>query len=151
MNHEDWMQKTIELAQTTHSSEVPIAAIIVKNDRELARATNSKETLLDPTGHAEINAIRMACKKLNTWRLSGCQIYINLEPCIMCAGAIIQSRISEVYFAAHDPKGGAICSCTKSFELANINHRPKWEGGILEKEASLHLKTFFKSLRKPSL
>ena len=147
MSHENWIKKTIELAKTADKCEVPIAAIIVKDGQKVSSATNSKESHLDPTAHAEINAIRDACQSLKTWRLSDCQIYINLEPCVMCAGAIIQARISEVYFAAYDKKGGGVCSCTHSFEVANINHRPKWQGGILEEEASGDLKNFFKQLR----
>ena len=102
--------------------EVPIGCVIVKDDKVIARSHNIKESTHNPMGHAEIIAISKACKKLQNWRLEDCDIYITLEPCIMCTGAIIQSRIKNIYFGAYDPKGGALGSSINVLEANNINH-----------------------------
>ncbi len=127
--------------------EVPIGCIIVKDNRVIARAHNEKEHAQDPTKHAEISAIRKACKKLNNWRLEGCDIYITLEPCIMCAGAIIQARLRNVYFGAFDLKGGGFGSSIDVSQAKNINHHPSIEGGILLEECSSKITNYFKSKR----
>ena len=127
--------------------EVPIGCIIVKNDKVIARAHNVRETKQNPTGHAEIIAINKASKKLNSWRLEECDIYITLEPCIMCAGAIIQSRIRNVYFGAYDLKGGAFGSSINVLEAKNINHHPEIISGILQNECSSIISNYFKSKR----
>jgi len=148
MKPEAWMQKAIELSKNSDPKEVPIAAIIVQDKQMIASALNTKEVDMNPCGHAEINAIQAAAKKLKSWRLEGCDLYVTLEPCLMCSGAIIQARINHLYFAAYDPKGGGITSSAKTFDIQNINHRPNWTGGILEPQASEYLSTFFKQLRK---
>ena len=127
--------------------EVPIGCVVVKDDKIIARGHNLRETTQDSTGHAEIKTLQKACKKLNSWRLEGCDLYVTLEPCIMCSGAIIQSRIRKVYFGAYDPKGGALGSSINVLEANNINHHPEVEGGILEKECSELLKSFFQKKR----
>ncbi len=142
------MQEAINLSKSAEPAEVPIAALIVKDNQLLASAVNQKESRMDPTAHAEVLAIQRACAKLQNWRLNDCDLYVTLEPCLMCAGAIIQARIRKLYFAAYDKKGGAVCSCTESFALPNINHRPEWQGGILQEQASQDLSQFFKNLRK---
>ena len=128
--------------------EVPIGCVIVKDDKVIARGHNVRETKKTPLGHAEIIAIDKASKKLGAWRLQDCDIYITLEPCIMCAGAIIQSRIRHVYYGAKDPKGGAIESLINVLEAKNINHHPEITSGILEEECSNVISQYFKRKRE---
>ena len=127
--------------------EVPVGAIIVKDDKIIARAFNKRETTNDPTSHAEVNAIRKACKKLNSWRLEGATIYVTVEPCSMCAGTLLQCRIGRIVYGAKDPKGGAIESSLKLFEAKNINHHPQILGGVLQQECSSIISNYFKSKR----
>jgi tRNA(adenine34) deaminase len=126
--------------------EVPVGAIIVCNGEVISRAHNLKEILQDSTMHAEINAIRQASKKLGTWRLEECDMYVTLEPCPMCAGAIIQARIKNLYIATKDPKGGACGSVVNLFSNP-WNHQVNVEFGIMKEESSKLLKDFFKLLR----
>ena len=128
--------------------EVPIGCVIVKDDRIVARGHNVRETKKTPLGHAEIIAIDKASKKLGAWRLQDCDIYITLEPCIMCAGAIIQSRIRHVYYGAKDPKGGAIESSINVLEAKSINHHPEITSGILQEECSNIISQYFKRKRE---
>ena len=128
--------------------EVPIGCVIVKDDKVIARGHNVRETKKTPLGHAEIIAIDKASKKLGAWRLQDCDIYITLEPCIMCAGAIIQSRIRHVYYGAKDPKGGAIESSINVLEAKSINHHPEITSGILEEECSNIISQYFKRKRE---
>ena len=127
--------------------EVPVGAIIVKDDKIIARAFNKKETTNDPTSHAEVSAIRKACKKLNSWRLEDATIYVTVEPCSMCAGTLLQCRIGRIVYGAKDPKGGAIESSLKLFEAKNINHHPQILGGVLQQECSSIISNYFKSKR----
>ena len=128
--------------------EVPIGCVIVKDDKIVARGHNVRETKKTPLGHAEIIAIDKASKKLGAWRLQDCDIYITLEPCIMCAGAIIQSRIKHIYYGAKDPKGGAIESSINVLEAKNINHHPEITSGLLEEECSNIISQYFKRKRE---
>ena len=127
--------------------EVPIGCVVVKDNKIIARGYNVRETKHESTGHAEIKTLQKACKKLNSWRLEDCDLYVTVEPCIMCGGAIIQSRIKNVYFGAYDPKGGAFGSSINILDAKNINHHPNVEGGILEKECAELIKEFFKRKR----
>lgn len=127
--------------------EVPIGCVIVKDGKIIARGHNERETKQDATSHAELKTLQKACKKLKSWRLIGCDIYVTLEPCIMCAGAIIQSRIENVYFGAYDLKGGAFGTSINVLDAKNINHKPNIFGGILEDSCSQLLKDFFKNKR----
>ena len=127
--------------------EVPIGCVVVKDNKIIARGYNVRETKQESTGHAEIKTLQKACKKLNSWRLEDCDLYVTVEPCIMCGGAIIQSRIRNVYFGAYDPKGGAFGSSINILGAKNINHHPNVEGGILEKECAELIKEFFKRKR----
>ena len=127
--------------------EVPVGAVIVYNDKVIAKAHNTREKTNDPTAHAEVNAIRKACKKLNSWRLVGCTIYITVEPCSMCAGTILWSRIDRVVYGAKDIKGGALGSSYNLFQQKGINHIPTIEGGILAEECGIIIKDYFKSKR----
>jgi tRNA(adenine34) deaminase len=127
--------------------EVPVGAVVVKDGKVIARGYNKREWLQDPIAHAEIIAITKASKKLGSWRLSDCDMYVTLEPCPMCAGAIINSRIRKVFIATLDPKSGAAVSVTNLFEVEKLNHRVEMEFGILEENCSKLLKNFFKMLR----
>lgn len=127
--------------------EVPIGCVVVKDNKIIARGYNVREIKHESTGHAEIKTLQKACKKLNSWRLEDCDLYVTVEPCIMCGGAIIQSRIKNVYFGAYDPKGGAFGSSINILDAKNINHHPNVEGGILEKECAELIKEFFKRKR----
>ena len=128
--------------------EVPVGCIIVLNDKIIAKARNKKEATNDPCGHAEIIAIRKACKKINNWRLENCEMYVTIEPCIMCSGAIIQSRIKKVFYGAKDNKGGGLGTSINVLEAKNINHVPEVYGGILLEECSKIISEYFKTKRK---
>ena len=128
--------------------EVPIGCVIVKDDKIIARGHNQRETDQSPIGHAEIIAINKASKKLKSWRLEGCDIYVTLEPCIMCSGAIIQSRISKVYYGASDPKGGALGSSINVLEAKNINHHSEVISGVMQEECSKIITNYFKQKRQ---
>lgn len=128
--------------------EVPIGAVIVKDDQIIGRGHNLREHLKDATSHAEIMAIQEACQTLNSWHLVDCTMYVTIEPCLMCAGAIVNSRIKTVYFGAKDPKAGAVRSLYTVLEDERLNHRPKVKAGLLKDEASQIMKNFFKAARK---
>jgi len=127
--------------------EVPVGAVIVKNDKIIARGHNRREATQDPTAHAEIIAIRKACKKLGVWRLDGCQLYVTIEPCTMCAGTILWTRLDRIVYGAQDPKGGALGSSYNLFEQKNLNHHPAITGGVLAKECGQLVSDFFKNKR----
>ena len=137
-----------EAKKALKKDEVPIGCVIVYEDKVIARGHNLRETKQLSTCHAEIMAIQKACKKLGTWRLEDCSLYVTLEPCPMCSGAILQSRIKDVYYGAYDPKGGCIDSCMKMYEVKGFNHYPQTHGGILEEECATLLKDFFREKRK---
>lgn len=127
--------------------EIPIGAVIVKNGEIIAKAHNLRETEKNSLNHAEIVAIDMACKKLGGWRLTDCDMYVTLEPCHMCIGAIIQAKIKNLYFGAYDKKGGAVFSIDEIPKNPKLCHRPECYGGVLEEECSEILKKFFLNLR----
>ncbi len=126
--------------------ETPVGAVIVQNGKIIARGYNKRETKKNALMHAEIIAIDKACKKLGGWRLPECDIYVTLEPCPMCCGAIIQARINNVYFGAYDEKSGCLGSACDLSEV--LPHKIKYSGGILKTECEHILKNFFKKLRK---
>ena len=143
-----FMKEALKEAQKASlKDEVPIGCVIVKDGKIIARGHNLRETTNDVTAHAEIVAIRKANKKLKSWRLEGCDIYVTIEPCSMCAGAILWSRFNKVVYGASDPKGGALESSFNLFEVPNINHHPIIVGGILKEETSVIIKDFFKRKR----
>ncbi|MEF9961883.1 MAG: tRNA adenosine(34) deaminase TadA [Erysipelotrichaceae bacterium] len=147
--YEKYMKAAIKQAKKAEGmDEVPIGAIIVKDDKIIASAHNLREKKQLSTAHAEIIAIEKACRKLKTWRLEGCTLYVTLEPCAMCSGAIMLSRINCVVYGAKDPKGGCIDSCISMYEHSGFNHYPKTIAGVLEDECSELLTTFFKSKRE---
>lgn len=144
-----YMKEAIKEAKKAELiDEVPIGCVIVKDDKIIARGHNQRETKQNPIGHAEIVAINKASKKLNSWRLEGCDIYVTLEPCIMCSGAIIQSRIRKIYYGAFDPKGGALGSSINVLEANNINHHPEVISGVLQEECSKIISNYFKAKRQ---
>lgn len=136
-----------EALKAKDKDEVPVGAIIVKDGKILAKGHNLRESSFDPTSHAEINAIRKACKKRKSWRLEGSTIYVTVEPCSMCAGTILWARIDRVVFGAKDLKGGALGTTFNLYEMPSLNHYPKVTGGILEKECSELISSFFKNKR----
>ena len=138
-----------EAKKAFQNDEVPIGCVIVKNDEVIAKAYNKKQKNNCAIYHAEIECIKKASKKLNDWYLKDCEMYVTLEPCIMCTGAIINSRIKTVYYGCKDPKGGALESNIKIKKIKNINHYPNVVSGKHEKECSELLKLFFKDKRLP--
>ena len=138
--------KEAELAAL--EDEVPIGCVIVKDDQIIARAHNQRDKSNNPLGHAETIAIKKASEILNDWQLVGTELYVTIEPCLMCAGAIIQSRIGKVIYGAPDLKGGAFGSSLNVLDAKNINHRPEVIGGVLESECTTIIKNYFKSKRK---
>ena len=146
---EKFMKEALKEAKKAYDKlEVPVGAVIVKDGEIIARAHNLKETKFDTTNHAEIIAIQKASKKLKSWRLLDCEMYVTLEPCSMCAGAIINSRIKKVYIGANDEKTGAVGSVLNLFEDYKFNHNVEFEKGILKEDCENVLKDFFKNLRK---
>jgi tRNA(adenine34) deaminase len=148
-NKEYYMKQALKEAEKAYKKlEVPVGAVIVKDGKIIARAHNQKETKTDTTKHAEILAIQKASKKLQAWRLINCEMYVTLEPCTMCAGAIINSRIKKLYIGAMDEKTGAVGSVLNLFKDYQFNHNVEAENGIMKEECEKILKNFFKELRK---
>ncbi len=137
-----------EAKKALEIEEVPVGAVIVKQGKIISRAHNTKETKQDSTCHAEILAIKKACKKLNSWRLLDCEMYVTLEPCSMCAGALINSRIKKIYIGTEDIKTGACGSVLNLLENYKFNHKIEIEKYILKEECEKILKDFFKYLRE---
>jgi len=147
MNHEEYMKVALEEARKAYDkNEVPIGAIIVKNGEIIARAHNTRETDQSTLAHAELIAIQRANETLQSWRLDSCSLYVTIEPCQMCSGAIIQSRIENVYYGATDLKSGAHQSILNLYEFP-FNHKVNVEGGILKEECGSIMTNFFKKLR----
>ena len=143
-----YMIEAIEEAKKAYmEDEVPVGAVITYKGEIIAKAHNLRETHNSATAHAEILAIEKACNALNNWNLTGCDLYVTLEPCVMCAGAIINARIRSLYFCAFDPKGGACGSVVDIFRLKELNHRVTVYAGIMEDQCALLLTKFFKSKR----
>ena len=146
---EYYMKQALKEAEKAYKKlEVPVGAVIVKDGKIIARAHNQKETKTDTTKHAEILAIQKASKKLKSWRLIDCEMYVTLEPCSMCAGAMINSRIKKVYIGTTDEKTGACGSVLNLFNDYTFNHKVELERGIMKEECEKILKDFFKELRE---
>lgn len=146
---EYFMKQALKEAEKAYRKlEVPVGAVVVKEGKIIARAHNQKETKTDTTKHAEILAIQKASKKLKSWRLIDCEMYVTLEPCTMCAGAIINSRIKKIYIGTMDEKTGAAGSVLNLFEDYTFNHKVETEKEIMQDECEEILKKFFKELRK---
>lgn len=145
---EKFMKEAIkEAVKARKKDEVPIGAIIVKAGRVISRGHNLRESKQNSLKHAEIIAIDKACKQLNNFRLEECDLYVTLEPCLMCAGAVVQSRIRKVYFGACDEKYGAVSSVARTFDIKS-NHKVGFEQGICKDECETLIKDFFKELRQ---
>ena len=141
------MKKALELAREAFDDgEVPVGAVIVRNDKIIATGRNRREKSKNALWHAETDAINNACLALHGWRLWDCGLYVTLEPCPMCAGAILNAHIPKVYFGAYDYKNGSCGTITNLFEMP-YNFKPEYEGGILQEECAEILKSFFKTLR----
>ena len=147
MNHEYYMKVALEEARKAYEkNEVPVGAVLVKDNKIIASAYNTREQDQSALGHAEILVIKKANEILQSWRLDSCSLYVTIEPCQMCSGAIIQSRIENVYYGATDLKSGAHQSILNLYEFP-FNHKVNVESGILEKECSELMTSFFKKLR----
>ena len=146
--HDYWMRQALDEARAAfEEDEVPVGAVVVHEERVIAQAHNQRETLNDPTAHAEMIAITQAAEALGSWRLTNCTLYVTLEPCPMCAGAIVQARLPTVILGAADPKGGG---CQSLYAITNderLNHRSVVIGGVLEHECSTILTEFFQQQR----
>lgn len=148
MNNEYFMKLALEEAKKAYKlGEIPVGAIITKGNEIISTGYNKRETGKNALFHAETEAIFKACEKLGGWRLWECTLYVTLEPCPMCAGAIVNARIPNIYFGAYDVKNGACGSAVNLLKM-NENYRPKCTGGILEDECSKIIKDFFVELRK---
>lgn len=145
---EDFMREAILLAQEAAAQgEVPVGAVVVRDGEIVARGKNRRENGKNALYHAEMEAIDGACRALGGWRLWQCELFVTLEPCPMCAGAIVNARLRRVVFGARDPKAGSCGSVVNLFEFP-YNHKPQLRGGVLEEECSALLKDFFRRLRK---
>ena len=148
MRHEDWMRLALNEAKKAFAlNEVPVGAVLVHNGRVLAIAHNQREQDQDPTAHAEILVLRKAAKELGHWRLINASLYVTLEPCPMCAGAIVQARIKHLIYGAADPKGGAVDSRVKLLQDKLWNHKVEVTAGVLEEDCAKLLKDFFQNKR----
>ncbi len=147
--HEHYMQLALAEAEAALAEEeVPVGAVIVHQERVIAAAHNQREQLRDPTAHAEMIAITQAAQALSCWRLAGCTLYVTLEPCPMCAGAILQARIDSVVYGAADPKAGAVRTLYQLLSDPRLNHRPQTVSGVLLRPCGDILTRFFQAQRR---
>jgi tRNA(adenine34) deaminase len=143
-----WMQRALELARHAEAEgEVPVGAVIVLDDQIIGEGWNHPISAQDSTAHAEVMALRQACQTMKNYRLPGAEMFVTLEPCIMCAGALIHARIRRLVYATSEPKTGAAGSCIDVFSLPNLNHRVDLENGLLAQESSQLLRHFFRARR----
>jgi len=148
MEDKDFMSLALDEARAAPAhDDVPIGCIVARGDEVLARAHNARERDADPTAHAEILALRIAAKAIGSWRLEGCVVYVTLEPCVMCAGAIVLSRAEGLVYGAPDPKAGAVRSLFNIADDARLNHRVRVTAGVLEQESAELLRTYFSAKR----
>lgn len=145
---EKFIEYAINLAKmNTEEVEVPVGCVVVLNDKIIGYGTNSRETNCDISGHAEINALKMASQHIGDWRLSGCEVYVTLEPCPMCAAALLQSRVSFIFYGSFDYENGALGSKIDLSNISNASRKINIMGGIKQKECDEILNLFFKKLR----
>jgi tRNA(adenine34) deaminase len=145
---EQLMRRALDLAERAAGhDDVPIGAMVVRGEEVLGAAGNERELRRDPTAHAEVLALRQASERLGSWRLPGTTIYVTLEPCAMCAGAIALARVPRLVYGAPDPKGGAVGTVTDLFAEPVVNHRPEVESGLLAEESAELLSSFFAARR----
>lgn len=146
---ERWMERALRLAEKAGElDEAPIGCVVVQGDRLIGEGYNLRESLKDPTAHAEMIAITQAAQTLEDWRLEGCTLYVTLEPCPMCAGAILQARVPRVVYGAVDPKAGAVDSLFRLLSDARLNHRCRVTGGVLAEPCGALLTEFFAAKRR---
>ena len=146
---QQYMQQLLELAlEAQKLGEVPIAAMIVKNDEIIVQTYNLRETQQNATAHAELLAIQAACAQLKSWRLTGCTLYVTLEPCVMCAGALVLSRVERLVYGALDPKAGAVHSVFNILTHPQLNHQLEVVGGVCEGQCRQLLQNFFRQRRQ---
>jgi tRNA(adenine34) deaminase len=146
--HEQWMRRALALADRAgNEGEVPVGAIVVRDGQLLGEGWNQVICTADPTAHAEIVALRDAARVAGNYRLPGSVLYVTLEPCTMCAGAMIHARVERLVFAAQEPKAGVVCSTCSLLDEPRYNHRVNWQGGVLAADSSARLKAFFKARR----
>lgn len=151
MNHPDYMREALEEARKAYGlGEVPIGAVVVLDGQIIGRGHNLREVLNDSTAHAEIMAMRQAATKLGDWRLAGSTLYSTIEPCPMCAGAIVQFRVQTLVYGAADPKAGAVDSLVDLVRDPRFNHRVEVITGVLEEECAGIIRAFFREIRKNS-
>ena len=149
LEHARFMQSALrEAERAAREQEVPVGAVVVRENRIVARAHNRPIRLSDPTAHAEILALRRAAKKLGNYRLTGCTLYATIEPCAMCAGAIVQARLARLVYGARDPKGGAHGSALEVLNHPKLNHKLEVVTGVLAEECARMLREFFRGRRK---
>ena len=149
MTDADWMQAALLLAaRAAASGEVPVGAVLVQGESLLAEGWNQPIAAHDPTAHAEVLALRAAGQSLGNYRLADTTLYVTLEPCLMCVGAIVHARVARLVFGAFDPKSGAVTSCMHGFDVPGLNHRVAATGGILAGECGALLKQFFRDRRR---
>ncbi|MAD79046.1 MAG: tRNA-specific adenosine deaminase [Planctomycetaceae bacterium] len=142
------MERAIELARSAAgANEVPVGAVVYRGDQIVAEAANNREATGDPTGHAELVALRLAGERLNSWRLEGCSMAVTLEPCPMCAGALVNARLEKLVFGAYDAKAGACCSLFDIPADGRLNHRVEMIGGVEEERCAELLRSFFRRRR----
>ena len=143
-----WMREALRLAEAARDAdEVPVGCVIVHDGRIIARAHNQREMLRDPTAHAEMIAITQAADALDSWRLEGCTLYVTLEPCAMCAGAMVLARLDRLVYGADDPKAGAVASVFRLLDEPRLNHRVRTTGGVLAEACGGVLTEFFQAKR----
>jgi tRNA(adenine34) deaminase len=148
-DHRDWMRVALALADAAAASkEVPVGCVIVSPiGEELGRGCNARESLADPTAHAEVVAVRAAAQRIGSWRLEGATAYVTLEPCPMCAGALVLARVARVVYGCNDPKAGAVATLFTIGSDARLNHRFEVVGGVLAEDCAGRLQRFFAALR----
>lgn len=147
----DWMQQAFAMAARAETlNEVPVGAVVVLDGKIIGEGWNQPISGCDPTAHAEIMALRDAARRVNNYRLPGATLYVTIEPCTMCAGAIVHSRLARVVFAALEPKAGAVVSCTKVLDQPQMNHKLEYEGGVCGEQASEMMQRFFQRRRQES-
>ena len=147
-DHERWMRRALALAdRAANEGEVPVGAVVVRDGQLLGEGWNQVIAAQDPTAHAEIVALRDAARAEGNYRLSGATLYVTLEPCTMCAGAMVHARVSALIFAAKEPRAGVVCSTCSLLDEPWYNHKVSWQGGVLAQDSSSRLQAFFQARR----
>ena len=146
--HEQWMRRALALAdRASNEGEVPVGAVVVRDGELLGEGWNQVIAAQDPTAHAEIVALRDAARVVGNYRLPGATLYVTLEPCTMCAGAMVHARVTELVFAAEEPRAGVVCSTCSLLDEPWYNHQVSWQGGVLAADSSARLQAFFRARR----